>query len=57
MVTFSVVACLRPFAFASCFKAGFVHTSNGILLFLMSARRFCKTSNEYCYFGGPNFFV
>ena len=57
MVTFSVVARLRPFAFASCFKAGFVHTSNGILLFLMSARRFCKTSNEYCYFGGPNFFV
>ena len=45
MVTFAFVTGVRPFAFASCSEAGFYHTSNGILIFLMSARRFCTTSN------------
>ena len=45
MVTFAFVTGVRPFAFAECSNAGFFHTSNGILLFLMSARRFCTTSN------------
>ena len=50
MVTFAFVTRLRPFAFASCSNAGFLHTSNGILLFLMSARRFCTTSNGILLF-------
>ena len=50
MVTFAFVTGVRPFAFASCSEPGFLHTSNGILLFLMSARRFCTTSNGILLF-------